>query len=215
MVLVKVRETQAWLQQGPKNRQAGAAGRRDPVHNQTSSLFQSDFRLGDLSCAISLSSAFATSIERPKCSNELWRLNDDWVVELDDAVAVYRDRHGKLRYQQSVAPTAGQEAAWGGLWGSLLGRLLATPFTAGASAAAGVGAVAVGALVGGSVGVAGGALDETWWKEDFGISDDFVRDVSKMIGPGDSAVFAWLQSSDPEMVAERFRGFGGKVPARR
>ena len=143
--------------------------------------------------------------------NELWRLNDDWVVELDDAVAVYRDRHGKLRYQQSVAPTAGQEAAWGGLWGSLLGALLATPFTAGASAAAGVGAVAVGALVGGSVGVAGGALDETWWKEDFGISDDFVRDVSKMIGPGDSAIFAWLQSSDPEMVAERFRGFGGRV----
>ena len=62
--------------------------------------------------------------------NELWRLNDDWVVDLDDAVAVYRDRHGNLRYQQSVAPTVGEGAALGGLWGSLLGALIASPFTA-------------------------------------------------------------------------------------
>ena len=45
--------------------------------------------------------------------NELWRMNEDWVVELDDAVAVYRDRRGKLRYQQSVAPTVGEGADWG------------------------------------------------------------------------------------------------------
>jgi uncharacterized membrane protein len=54
-------------------------------------------------------------------------------------------------------------------------------------------------------------LDAEWWKEDFGISDDFVRDVGNMIGRGDSAIFAWIQSRDPEMVAERFRGLGGKV----
>ena len=69
--------------------------------------------------------------------NELRRLSDDWVVDLDDAVAVYRDRHGNLRYQQSFALTVGQEAGWGALWGSLLGALLAAPFTAGASAAVG------------------------------------------------------------------------------
>jgi len=143
--------------------------------------------------------------------NELRRLNDDWVVDLDDAVAVYRDRHGKLRYQQSFALTAGEEAGWGALWGSLLGALLAAPFTAGASAAAGVAAVAVGAVVGGSLGVAGGALDAEWWKEHCGISDDFVRDIGNMIDRGDSAIFAWIQSSDPEMVAERFRGYGGTV----
>ena len=41
--------------------------------------------------------------------------------------------------------------------------------------------------------------------------DDFIRDVSRMIGPGDSAIFAWIRSNDPEMVAERFRGYGGTV----
>jgi len=143
--------------------------------------------------------------------NELRRLNDDWVVDLDDAVAVYRDRHGDLRYEQSVALTVGQEAGWGALWGSLLGALLAAPFTAGATAAAGVAAVAAGAVVGGSLGVAGGALDAAWWKEHCGISDDFVQDVGNMIGRGDSAIFAWIQSGDPEMVAERFRGLGGRV----
>src|SRR5260370_36137852 len=85
--------------------------------------------------------------------NELRRMNDDWVVDLDDAVAVYRDRHGNLRYQQSVAPTTDEGAAWGGLWGSLLGALLAVPFTAGASAAVGAAAVASGALAGRAVGV--------------------------------------------------------------
>ncbi len=143
--------------------------------------------------------------------NELWRMNDDWVVELDDAVAVYRDRHGKLRYQQSVAPTAGEEAGWGALWGSLIGALIAAPFTVGASVAAGAATVAAGALVGGSVGVAGGAVDAAWWKDHFGISKDFVREVSNLIGPNDSAIFAWIQSADPEMLAQRFRGFGGKV----
>jgi uncharacterized membrane protein len=143
--------------------------------------------------------------------NELWRMNDDWVVELDDAVAVYRDRHGKLRYQQSVPHTVGEGAAVGALWGSLLGILLAAPFTVGASAAAGAGPVAAGALAGGSLGVAGGALDAAWWKDTFGIPDDFVRGVASMIGRGDSAIFAWIQSSNPEMVAARFRGLGGTV----
>ena len=143
--------------------------------------------------------------------NELWRLNDDWVVELDDAVAVYRDRRGNLRYQQSVAPTTGEGAAFGGLWGSMLGALLAAPFTAGASAAVGAAAVASSALAGGALGMAGGAIDANWWKEDFGIPDDFVQSVSRMIGPGDSAIFAWIDATDHEFVAEQFRGLGGTV----
>jgi len=143
--------------------------------------------------------------------NELWRMNDDWTVDLDDAVAVYRDRHGNLRYQQSVAPTTGECAAWGALWGSLLGALIAVPFTAGASAAVGAAAVASGALAGGALAGTGGAIDAEWWKEDFGISEEFVDGVSNMIGPGDSAIFAWIDSADPELVAGRFRGLGGTV----
>jgi uncharacterized membrane protein len=140
--------------------------------------------------------------------NELRRLNDEWVVDLDDAVAVYRDHDGNLRYQQSVSPKVGDGAAWGALWGSLLGFLLAGPLAAGASTAVGAAALIGGAVAGG---VAGGVLDAAWWKEHFGMPDDFVQGVSNMIGPDDSAIFAWIQSGDPEMVAERFRGRGGRV----
>ena len=67
--------------------------------------------------------------------NELLAINDDWVVDLHDAVAVYRDYNGKLRVDQSYQMTTGQGAAWGGLWGLLIGATLAIPFTAGVSVA--------------------------------------------------------------------------------
>ena len=143
--------------------------------------------------------------------NELSELNDDWVIDLRDAVAVYRDYSGKLRVDQNFQMTPGEGAAWGTLWGSLIGLMLAIPFTAGASAAVAAGAVAAGALGGGALGAAGGALDADWWKESYGIDEDFVKEVGAMVQPGDSAIFALLRGSDPTYVAERFRGYGGTV----
>jgi uncharacterized membrane protein len=146
--------------------------------------------------------------------NELWWMNDEWVVDLDAAVAVYRDRRGNVRYQQIVAPTVGAGFAWGRLSGSLVGALLAAPFTAAARGVVGTASVAPRIAV--------EALDVEWWKEEFGISDSFVVGVSRMIESGNSAIFAWIQSGepnivpwiqtgDPEMVVQRFRGLGGKV----
>ena len=143
--------------------------------------------------------------------DQLRQLDFDWVIDLDDAVAVYRDYDGKLRVQQSYDLTTGEGAAWGGLWGSLIGAALAIPFTGGASAAAAAGAVAAGALSGTAVGATAGAIDATWWKEDFGIDDSFVSDVGTMIQPGDSAIFALIESADPGVVAAQFKGYGGTV----
>ena len=102
------------------------------------------------------------------------------MIDLDDAVAVYRDYNGKLRVQQSYELTTDEGAAWGGLWGSLIGAILAIPFTAGASAAAAAGALAVGAASGTALGATAGAIDATWWKEDFGIDGDFVQEVGAL-----------------------------------
>jgi hypothetical protein len=55
-------------------------------------------------------------------------MNDDWVVDLHDAVAVYRDYNGKLRVDQSYQMTTGEGAAWGGFMGSLIGLTLAPPY---------------------------------------------------------------------------------------
>jgi uncharacterized membrane protein len=143
--------------------------------------------------------------------NELLELNDDWVVDLHDAVAVYRDYNGKLRVDQSYQMTTGEGAAWGGLWGLLIGATLAIPFTAGASAAAAAGAIAAGAAGGTAIGAGAGAIDASSWKDEFGIPDDFVRQVSTMVQPGDSSIYAILRVGDPDVVADQFRGYGGTI----
>jgi uncharacterized membrane protein len=143
--------------------------------------------------------------------NELQELNDDWVVDLHDAVAVYRDYSGKLRVDQSYQMTTGEGAAWGGFWGLLIGATLAIPFTAGASAAAAAGAVAAGALGGTAIGAGAGAVDASSWKDEFGIPDDFVQRVGALVQPGDSAIYAILRVGDPDVVADQFRGYGGTI----
>jgi uncharacterized membrane protein len=143
--------------------------------------------------------------------NQLLELNDDWVVDLRDAVAVYRDQKGKLRVDQSYQMTTGEGAAWGGLWGLLIGATLAIPFTAGASSAVAASAMAAGALGGTGLGIGAGAIDAYSWKNEFGIPDDFVNRVGAMIQPGDSAIYAMLRVGDPELVVEKFRGYGGTI----
>jgi uncharacterized membrane protein len=143
--------------------------------------------------------------------NDLLAMNDDWVVDLHDAVAVYRDFNGKLRVDQSYQMTTGQGAALGGLWGLLIGATLAIPFTGGASAAAAAGAIAAGAAGGTALGAGLGAMDAESWKDEFGIPEDFVQQVSVLIQPGDSAIYAILRVGNPDIVADQFRGYGGTI----
>jgi uncharacterized membrane protein len=143
--------------------------------------------------------------------NELMDLNDDWVVDLHDAVAVYRDYKGKLRVDQSYQMTTGEGAGLGAFWGLMIGSILAIPFTAGASAAAAGAAVATGAIGGTAIGAGLGAIDASSWKDDFGIPDDFVQRVGALVQPGDSAIFAILRVGDPDVVADQFRGYGGTI----
>jgi uncharacterized membrane protein len=95
--------------------------------------------------------------------------------------------------------------------GALLGGLIAAPFTAGASTAAAVAALGSGAVGVGTLGAVAGAVDASSYKDDYGISDDFVQQVGGVIQPGDSAVFAVIRAEDPEEIAEHFRGYGGTI----
>jgi uncharacterized membrane protein len=143
--------------------------------------------------------------------NKLTAMDFSWVVDLHDAVAVYRDYKGKLRVDQSYQMTTREGAGWGAFWGSLIGATLALPFTAGASSTVIAGTLAAGALGGGTIGAAGGAMDADQFKQMFGIPGDFVTATGAMVQPGDSAILALLRTSDPAYVAEQFRGYGGTV----
>ena len=141
--------------------------------------------------------------------NMLKDMNSSWMVDLHDAVAVYRDDGGKLRVEQSYQMTAGEGAGWGGLFGALIGGLLAAPFTAGASAVGAV--IAAGSLTGVALGGTLGAVDAQSWKDAYGISEDFVQRVGAMLQPKDSALFVLARTINADAVAEAFRGFGGTV----
>ena len=141
--------------------------------------------------------------------NMLKDMNNSWIVDLQDAVAVYRDYDGKLRVDQSYQMTTGQGAGVGGLFGGLIGALLAAPFTGGATAAGAV--IAAGSLTGVALGGTLGAIDAESWKDTYGISDDFVQRVSAMLQPYDSALFVLARTIDADAVADAFKGFGGSV----
>jgi uncharacterized membrane protein len=162
--------------------------------------------------------------------HELQELNDDWVVDLHDAVAAYRDDGGKVRIDQSYQMTTGEEARWGGLMGSLIGLTLAIPFAGGVTVPA-AGALVAGVLAGGVLGAGAGALDVSWWKDEFGIPKEFVKQIGWMVQPGDSAIFAllrtrWIASigssarmmtnflmsrADHDIVADQLCGYGGTI----
>jgi uncharacterized membrane protein len=148
--------------------------------------------------------------DRYKASEALNKLRkmDYWNEELEDAVAVSRNHDGELRIDQSYELTTEEGIAWGGLWGSFLGLLAAIPFTGGASVPA---AAAAGAgLLGGTLGATTGAVGASWWKEDYGIPEDFVSEARRVIQPGDSAIFVLVTRVYDEGV-KQFEGFGGKV----
>jgi uncharacterized membrane protein len=93
----------------------------------------------------------------------------------------------------------------------MLGALLAAPFTGGASVAAAAAAIGAGAVGVGALGAAAGADDAASFKDAYGVSDDFVKQVGGLIEPGNSAVFAEVRTADPQAIAERFRGYGGTI----
>ncbi|MBV9215905.1 MAG: DUF1269 domain-containing protein [Acidobacteria bacterium] len=140
---------------------------------------------------------------------KLRRLDEDWTIDLDDAVAVYRGDDGELRVDQSYQLSGREGAAWGSLWGALLGLTIAIPLTAGATAPVAA-SLAAGTVGGAAIGAATGAIDAKWWKEDFGIPDEFIREIGHMIQPGDSAIFM-LATGNTERATKQFEGVGGKV----
>jgi uncharacterized membrane protein len=122
--------------------------------------------------------------------NELVEMDYAWTGELNDAVATYRDYTGKLRIDANYQMSVSESTALGSFFRSLIGLTLgaiSTPVTA------------------------GGVLDTKWWKDDFGIPDDFVKDIGALVQPGDSAIFALLRTADPILVAAKFSDYGGVV----
>lgn len=120
----------------------------------------------------------------------LRRLNRDYLIDLEDACYVTKDSRGKIKLHQNTTLT-GAGAAWGGMWGMLIGLLFFVPF--------------LGLALGAGLGAISGKL------ADYGIDDNFARQVAQDMQPNTSAIFMLVRKSTPEKVVPELAQFGGKI----
>ncbi|MDB5856524.1 MAG: rane protein [Ramlibacter sp.] len=128
----------------------------------------------------------------------LLTLDPDLVVDLEDAVVAVRDRDGKVRIKQTVdlmAAGTAKGVGWGGLLGMLVGLLLLSPLAG----------LAAGMALGAGAGVLSGAL------ADYGIEDDFIKEMVRTFEPGSSALFILARHMDFGKVLSELEPLGGKV----
>lgn len=117
---------------------------------------------------------------------ELAKLQKEYLIEMEDAVVVTRDDGGKVKLHQAVGLT-GMGAVSGGLWGGLIGLLFLNPL--------------LGAAVGAGAGAITGAIS------DFGIDDNFLKDVGQSLEPGGSALAILIRKMNSDRVLDRLSAF--------
>lgn len=120
----------------------------------------------------------------------LVKLQKDYLIDMEDAVAAVKDASGKIKLHQAVNLTA-MGAISGGFWGSLIGLIFLNPL--------------LGLAAGAAAGSVSGALG------DIGINDKFMKDLAATMTPNSSALFVLVRKSTPDKVLEEIKGTGGKV----
>lgn len=121
---------------------------------------------------------------------KLWKLQREYLIELDDAVVVTTDKAGKIKLHQAVNLTA-LGAVSGGFWGTLVGMIFLNPL--------------FGAGLGAAWGAVSGALT------DVGINDDFMKTLAQKLAPNTSALFILVRSLTPDKVFAELAEFGGTI----
>ena len=120
----------------------------------------------------------------------LARLQTERLVELDDAVVVVKGQDGKVHLNQPASLVA-SGAAGGALWGTLIGMLFFAP------------------LLGLVVGAAGGAISGKL--SDYGIDDNFMKQLGTELRPGNAALFVLVRKATPDKVLDQIKQYGGTV----
>ena len=123
---------------------------------------------------------------------QFWKLQRDYLLDLEDAVVVVKNDKGKVKLHQAFNLT-GSGALSGGFFGLLIGVLFLNPL--------------LGMAVGASSGALSGALT------DIGINDEFMKEIGATMTPGSSSLFVLLRNATaaPDKVLEQLKGTGGTI----
>lgn len=130
--------------------------------------------------------------------NKLRSLQNEHLIDLEDSCVVERDDAGKIHIKQAVNLTALGAAAGGGrgaIWGMLFGLLFLNPLAG----------MAIGAVAGAGAGAMSGSL------ADYGIRDDFVKQIAGTIPAGSSALCVLFRSVTEDKVVAELEAYKPRV----
>lgn len=128
-----------------------------------------------------------------KALRKLRNLESEYLIDLEDAVIAHRRKDGQVKLTQSVNLTG--VGAWeGAFWGALIGLIFTGP---------------LGWLVVGGVGAGFGAL--IGYTSDYGINDDFIKDLSEELEPCCSALFILVRRMTEDKVFDELGSVGGTI----
>ncbi|EEX11696.1 membrane protein of unknown function [Citreicella sp. SE45] len=121
---------------------------------------------------------------------DLMKMAQEYLVDVADAVVAVADSDGTIKLNQMVNLwTAG--ATGGAFWGLLVGMIFFNPL--------------LGVAVGAGAGALSGALT------DYGINDDFMKEVAGILQPGQAALFMMMRREASDRVVARLGEHGGRV----
>ncbi|HET8813539.1 MAG TPA: DUF1269 domain-containing protein [Solirubrobacterales bacterium] len=116
----------------------------------------------------------------------------DGLIEVEDAVVMFRDEDGTVEVRQGSTGVGGA-ALSGAISGGLIGYLLMAPLFG----------MAAGAVAGGAI-----------WKSmfgDAGVAEDFVKELSEHLEPGGAALIFLATELDPGKVLPQIKEQGHLV----
>ena len=136
--------------------------------------------------------------------DELRVLDDHWIREVCDSIALHRDITSALWVDQRYQPTRRKDSIREGTLDILISAALAWSFPSIKSAA-----------------IEGVLAEErpehgmnsptaiSAWEASVLLPEQFISSVDKLLNNGDSAIFAVFDSDDMRIATARFQGYGG------
>lgn len=133
---------------------------------------------------------YPTEAKAEEMRQKLFELQKQYLIEIGDAAIAVMHDDGKVKLNQLLNTTA-MGAASGGFWGLLIGAIFLMPV--------------FGAAIGAASGALGGALS------DYGVNDNFMKELSGSLQPGNAALFVLIRKVTGDKVLEAIKGTGGVV----
>ena len=134
--------------------------------------------------------AFPTETGASEMDETIHYLQEEELLELKDAAVVIRKPDGKIKVKQATN-LVGVGAFGGAFWGMLIGLFFWMPW--------------LGLAIGAVAGAISGAMS------DYGINDDFIKEVGTTIKPGGSALFLLISKWTEDKSLDTLKKFDATI----